>query len=187
MHDSTREGSDKRRFCEAADHKQKRSRVPHKRFLEGCEAFLAWSSPRWRMSRKKYSTNTDSSETCGFVPMSARQSVHGMPVIAGSIELARRYRTSYQRPPGSHITSQERYKTTNILAFGVQAQAAEDVFEWLQPSGRRPEGCCRSTELSCGRCQLPEVADYRLRRTMHAPCMPRLTLADVWRRQPEKP
>ena len=38
---------------------------------------------------------TDSSETRGRVPMSARQSVHGMPVIAGSIELvARRYRTS---------------------------------------------------------------------------------------------
>ena len=55
--------------------------------------------------------------------MSARQSVHGMPVIAGSIELARRYRTSYQRPPGSHITSQERYKTTNILVFAVQAHA----------------------------------------------------------------
>ena len=34
-----------------------------------------------------------------------------MPVIAGPMELARRYRTSYQRPPGSHITSQERYKT----------------------------------------------------------------------------
>ena len=62
--------------------------------------------------------------------MSARQSVHlhGMPIIAGSIELARRYRTSYQRPPSSHITSQERYKkTTYIVAFGVQAQAAEDV------------------------------------------------------------
>ena len=46
-----------------------------------------------------------------------------MPVIAGPMELARRYRTSYQRPPGSHITSQERYKTTNILAFAVQAYA----------------------------------------------------------------
>ena len=114
-----------------------------------------------------------------FVPIAARQSVHGMPVIAGPMELARRYRTSYQRPPSSHITRQERYKTTNILAFGGQAQAAEDVLEWLQPSGRRPEGCCRSTELSCGRGQLPEVADYRLRRTMHAPCMPTMTLADV--------
>ena len=57
--------------------------------------------------------------------------------------------------------------------------------EWLQPSGRRPEGCCRSTELSGGRGQLPEVTGYRRRRTMHAPCMLRLTLADVWRRQPE--
>ena len=26
-----------------------------------------------------------------------------------------------------------------ILPFGVQALAAEDVLEWLQPSGRRPE------------------------------------------------
>ena len=55
--------------------------------------------------------------------MSARQSVHGMPVIAGSIELAWRYRTSYQRPSGSNVTSQERYKTTNILGFAVQAHA----------------------------------------------------------------
>ena len=57
------------------------------------------------------------------VPIAARQSVHGMPVIAGSIELARRYRTSYQRPSGSNVTSPERYKTTNILAFAVQAHA----------------------------------------------------------------
>ena len=42
------------------------------------------------------------SQTRGFVPMSARQSVHGMPVIAGSIELARRYRTSYQRALLAH-------------------------------------------------------------------------------------
>ena len=65
----------------------------------------------------------DSSQTRGSVPIAARQSVRDMPVIAGSIELARRYRTSYQRPPGSHITSQERYKTTNILAFAMQAHA----------------------------------------------------------------
>ena len=38
---------------------------------------------------------------------------------------------------------------------------------------------CRSTELSCGRGRLPEVAHYRLRHTMHAPCMPTMTLADV--------
>ena len=65
------------------------------------------------MSRKNYRFVRDAR----FVPATARQSVHGMPVIAGSIELARRYRTSYQQPPGSHITSQERYTTTNILAF----------------------------------------------------------------------
>ena len=129
---------------------------------------------------------TDSSETRGCVPMSARQSVHGMPVIAGSIELARRYRTSYQRPRGSHITSQERYKTTNILAFRMQAQAADDVLEWLQPYGRRPEGCCRSAELSGGRGQLPEVADYRLRRyhacTMHVQIDARRCLAKTARK-----
>ena len=71
------------------------------------------------MSRKNYRFVRDAR----FVPMAARQSVHGVPVIAGSIELARRYRTSYQRPPGSNVTSQERYKTTNILAFAVQAHA----------------------------------------------------------------
>ena len=57
--------------------------------------------------------------------------------------------------------------------------------EWLQPSGRRPEGCCCSTELSGGRGQLPEATGYRHRRTMHVPCMPRLTLADVCGRQPD--
>ena len=66
---------------------------------------------------------TDFSQTRGFVPMSARQSVHGMPVIAGSIELARRYRTSYQRPPGSVVSSQEMYPSAKILAFAVQAHA----------------------------------------------------------------
>ena len=71
------------------------------------------------MSRKNYRFVRDAR----FVPATARQSVHGMPVIAGSIELARRYRTSYQQPPDSHITSQERYETTNILAFAMQAHA----------------------------------------------------------------
>ena len=58
-----------------------------------------------------------------------------------------------------------------ILPFGVQAQSAEDVLEWLQPSGRRPEGCYCSTELSGGRGRLPEATGYRHRRTMHVPCM----------------
>ena len=38
--------------------------------------------------------------------------------------------------------------------------------------GRRPEGCCCSTELSGGRGRLPEATGYRHRRTMHVPCMP---------------
>ena len=66
---------------------------------------------------------TDFPQTHTRVPIADRQSIHGMPVIAGWIELARRYRTSYQRPPGSNVTSQERYKTTNIVAFAVQAHA----------------------------------------------------------------
>ena len=53
---------------------------------------------------------TDVSQTRGFVPTLAQQSVHGMPVIAGSMDLVRRHRTSYQRPPGSNITSQESTK-----------------------------------------------------------------------------
>ena len=76
-------------------------------------------------------------------------------------------------------------KWRHLATFCVQAQAAEDVLEWLQPSGRRPEGCCCSTELSGGRGRLPEATGYRHRRTMHVPCMPTLTLADVCGRQPD--
>ena len=66
---------------------------------------------------------TDFPQTHTRVPIADRQSIHGMPVIAGWIELARRYRTSYQRPPGSNVTSQEMYPSANILAFAVQAHA----------------------------------------------------------------
>ena len=66
---------------------------------------------------------TDLPQTHTRVPIADRQSIHGMPVIAGWIELARRYRTSYQRPPGSNVTSQEMYPSANILAFAVQAHA----------------------------------------------------------------
>ena len=83
------------------------------------------------------------------------------------------------------VVSVQVRKSGDIWPFCVQAQAAEDVLEWLQPSGRRPEGCCCSTELSGGRGRLPEATGYRHRRTMHVPCMPRLTLADVCGRQPD--
>ena len=76
------------------------------------------------------------------------------------------------------VVSVQVRKSGDIWPFCVQAQAAEDVLEWLQPSGRRPEGCCCSTELSGGRGRLPEATGYRHLRTMHVPCMPTLTLAD---------
>ena len=38
------------------------------------------------------------------------------------------------------LVSVQVQKSGDILPFGVQALAAEDVLEWLQPSGRRPEG-----------------------------------------------
>ena len=86
------------------------------------------------------------------------------------------------------VVSVQVQKSGDILPFGVQALAAEDVLEWLQPSGRRPEGCCCSTELSGGRgpagCQRLYIG-YRHRCTMHVPCMPTLTLADVCGRQPD--
>ena len=58
----------------------------------------------------------------------------------------------------------------------------EDVLEWLQPSGRRPEGCCCSTELSGGRGRELGVAGYYTRPIMHAPHTLRLTLANIQRR-----
>ena len=57
------------------------------------------------------------------VPIAARRSVHGMPVIAGSLELGQREGSSYQRPPHSIVTSQEMYPSASIVAFGVQAHA----------------------------------------------------------------
>ena len=68
------------------------------------------------------------------------------------------------------------------MPFGVQALATEYVLEWLQPSGRRPEGCCCSTELSGGRGRILGVADYYIRPIMHAPHTLRLTLANIQRK-----
>ena len=41
--------------------------------------------------------------------MSSRKSVHGVQVIADSIELAQRYRTIHARPSNSKMRNQERY------------------------------------------------------------------------------
>ena len=66
---------------------------------------------------------TDLSETRGSVPIAARRSVHGMPVMAGWIELVKRYPTSYQRPSDSIVMNRERYKTIKLLPFSVPAHA----------------------------------------------------------------
>ena len=86
--------------------------------------------------------------------------------------------------------AQERYKTTNILAYGVQAKKSPRMC-WsgcslLVDDLKAAVALLSSVvvEASCQR-QTRRRLHYRLGRTMHAPCMFRLTLADVWRRQPE--
>ena len=115
--------SDVRQRSTSSDHASSKEYHLAPRCSDGAPATRqpprAGSRPRWPLSENRDRLFSDHA----FVPIAARQSVHGMPVIAGPMELARRYRTSYQRPPGSHITSQERYKTTSILAFGMQAYA----------------------------------------------------------------
>ena len=79
----------------------------------------AWSRPRWCISEKTYRFFSDGAR----VPIAARRSIHGMPVIAGSLELGQGEGSSYQRPPDSIVMSQEMYPSASILAFGVQAHA----------------------------------------------------------------
>ena len=45
----------------------------------------------------------------GVVPIADRQSVHAMPVIAGTMELVKRYRTIYQRSRTRIALAQEVY------------------------------------------------------------------------------
>ena len=69
------------------------------------------------MSEKTYRFVSDPR----FVPMAARQSVHGMPVIAGSIELVERYRTSYWASSESILMKRKLYNSANICPFRVHA------------------------------------------------------------------
>ena len=98
------------------------------------------------------------------------------------IELAIAHPTTSADSADDVVVSVQVQKSGDILPFGVQALAAEDVLEWLQPSGRRPEGCCCSTELSGGRGRELGVAGYYTRPIMHAPHTLRLTLANIQRR-----
>ena len=134
--------------------------------------------------------STDSSETRGRAGLPTRRSVHVVKALRSWIELAMpmAHPTTCTKPDSKKhvVVSVQVRKSGDIWPFCVQAQAAEDVLEWLQPSVRRPEGCCCSAELSGGRGRLPEATGYRHRRTMHVPCMPTLTLADTSARQSDR-
>ena len=126
--------------------------------------------------------STDLSETRGRAGLPTRRSVHVVKALRSPIELAIAHRTTSADSADDVVVSVQVQKSGDILPFGVQALAAEDVLEWLQPSGRRPEGCCCSTELSGGRGRELGVAGYYTRPIMHAPHTLRLTLANIQRR-----
>ena len=111
--------------------------------------------------------------------MPTRRSVHVVKALRSWIELAIAHPTTSADSADDVVVSVQVQRSGDILPFGVQALAAEDVLEWLQPSGRRPEGCCCSTELSGGRGRILGVAGYYTRPIMHAPHTLRLTLANV--------
>ena len=83
-----------------------------------------------------------------------------MKALRSTLELAMAQGTTSPDSADDVVVSVQVQKSGAILPFGVQAQSAKDVLEWLQPSGRRPEGCCCSTELSGGRGWILEVAGY---------------------------
>ena len=138
----------------------------------------AWSSPRWFISEKKHRFFSDATRA----GLPTRRSVHVVKALRSWIELAIAHPTTSADSADDVVVSVQVQKSGDILPFGVQALAAEDVLEWLQPSGRRPEGCCCSTELSGGRGRELGVAGYYTRPIMHAPHTLRLTLANIQRK-----
>jgi len=66
---------------------------------------------------------TDLSETRASVPIAARQSVRDMPVIVRALRRIKPEGTHKERSKKHQISSQERYRSANILPFGVQAHA----------------------------------------------------------------
>ena len=103
---------------------------------------------------------TDLSETRARVPIAARQSVHGMPVIAGSTELAARYRTSYQRPADSIITSQETYKTTSIPGIR-RASVCRAKRRWSDSSLQVEDPKASGTPTSLAKTHTPHFRAWR--------------------------
>ena len=128
----------------------------------------------------------DFSQTRGRAGLPTRRPSNADKTLRSPTQLAMARGTTKPDSKKHVVVSVQVRKSGDIWPFCVQAQVAEDVLEWLQPSGRRPEGCCCSTELSGGRGRLPEATGYRHRRTMHVPCMPTLTLADTSARQSDR-
>ena len=76
---------------------------------------------------------TDLSETRASVPLTSRESVHCVPVIAGWIELVERYPTIYQRSQTRTVLTQEWYKTT-ALGDVVRSRRRDGVTEAFRSS-----------------------------------------------------
>ena len=62
---------------------------------------------------------TDSSQTRGCVPMAARQSVHGMPLMVRALGGVEPEGTHLERRKKLETSSQERYISADIWPFAV--------------------------------------------------------------------
>jgi len=105
---------------------------------------------------------TDSSETRGYAGTDCRYC----------------YRTGYQRPSGSVVSSQEMYPSANILAFAVQAHAeprGDRVTAALK--GRRPEGFWHSHVLGEHMRHISRLSNHNGRPFHHSLCTLKRALA----------
>ena len=71
----------------------------------------------------------DSSETRLRAPIAARQSVHSMPLIAGSTELNELCRTSYQRRKTGIVVKTEWCTKLKIVSSANKREAMEENIE----------------------------------------------------------
>ena len=85
---------------------------------------------------------TDFSQTRGRAGLPTRRPSNADKTLRSPTQLAMARGTTKPDSKKHVVVSVQVRKSGDIWPFCVQAQAAEDVLEWLQPSGRRPEGCC---------------------------------------------
>ena len=71
----------------------------------------------------------DNSQTRLRAPIAARQSVHSMPLIAGSTELVELCRTSYQRRKTSIVVKIEWCTKLKIVSSANKREAMEENIE----------------------------------------------------------